>query len=70
MDDLAEQLARRDRLRKRMATQRTPEERLRVFEQMQAAARDVLRNNPKGYAQFLKRNFAARAIDVRSNHAE
>jgi hypothetical protein len=69
MDDLTEQLSRRDRLRRKLAWAKTPEQRMREMAQMQARAWAVLRSNPKGYAWFMKRNYKARAIDVRDADA-
>jgi hypothetical protein len=65
MDDLAEQLARRDRYRRKLAKRMTPEERMRAFEVMEAESWEILRSNPEGYARFMRRNFKARAIRVR-----
>jgi hypothetical protein len=66
MDDLAEQLARRDRMRRKLAWAKTPEERMRDMAQMQERAMAALRGNPAGYAWYLKRNYKKRAIDVRN----
>jgi hypothetical protein len=67
MDDINEELARRDRYMRRTALQRTPAERLRKMAEMQKQAWEVLRNSPEGYARFLRRNFKQRAIDVRES---
>ena len=67
-DDLTEQLAVRDRMRKRLALQSTPEERLRTMASLQQQAWETLRKSPAGYAHFLARNFKARAIPVRGAH--
>jgi hypothetical protein len=64
MDDIAEQLARRDRVRRHMAMQKTPEQRMADMDRMQKQAWAVMRSNPEGYAHFLRRNYKARAIDV------
>jgi len=64
MDHLTEQLAIRDRLRKRLAAQSTPAQRLEQMLRLQRFAWDLLRQSPEGYAHFLRRNFKARAIAV------
>jgi hypothetical protein len=63
-DDLAEQLAARDRVRKAMALRLTYEQRLEEMGRLQRATWDLLRANPEGYAHFLRRNLRARAVDV------
>ena len=65
MDDLAEQFARRDRLRRAMAPRKTPEQRMADMAALQRRCWEVLRNSLQGYAHFLRRNFKARAIDVK-----
>ena len=65
MDDIAEQLALRDRYRRKLAFRKTPEQRMLEMANLQAYTWSVLRNSPCGYAHFLRRNFKARAIDVR-----
>jgi len=64
MDDISEQLARRDRVRRFMTMRKTPEERMADMARLQAQAWAVLRSNPEGYAHFLRRNYKARAIPV------
>ncbi len=68
-DDLSEQLARRDRLRKHLAAQATPSERLRDMARLQQRSWDLLRMNPEGYAHFIRRNFKARVIPVQDPDA-
>lgn len=63
-DDLAEQLAARDRIRKAMFLRLSYEERLEEMGRLQRATWDLLRANPEGYAHFLRRNFKARAVDA------
>ncbi len=65
MDEIAEQLAIRDSFRKKLEMRKTPEERMREFKILQERTLQVLLNSPEGYARFLRRNFKARAIDVR-----
>jgi hypothetical protein len=69
MDDIAEQLAIRDRFRKKMIQRETPSERLRAMARLQQETWDALRSSPSGWAHFLRRNFKARAIDVRGSDA-
>jgi GAF domain-containing protein len=64
MDDPAEQLASRDRLRKQLALAATPAERLRDMARLQETTWEILRRSPEGYAHFLRRNFKARAIPM------
>jgi hypothetical protein len=69
MSDPSEQLVRRDRLRRKLAEQATPEERVRDLARLQEATWAILRSSPAGYAHFLRRNFKARAIEVRDPNA-
>jgi len=62
MDDLSEQLARRDRFLKHLASQATPSERLRDMARLQETSWEMLRRSPEGYVRFLRRNFKTRAI--------
>jgi len=64
MDDIAEQLAIRDRMRRRHWQSLTPEQRLDAMSRFQARAWAILRSNPTGYAHFMRRNFKARAINM------
>jgi hypothetical protein len=69
MDDIPRQLAARDRMRRRLALQATPAERVRDMMRLSQATWDLLRQSPEGYAHFLRRNFKARAIVVRDANA-
>jgi hypothetical protein len=69
MDDISRQLAARDRMRRRLALQATPEDRVRDMMRLSQATWDLLRQSPDGYAHFLRRNFKARAIVVREADA-
>jgi hypothetical protein len=68
MDNIAEQLAIRDRFRRRLALQKTPEERMRDMARLQESAKAEMRRSPEGYAHFLRRNFRARAVGVRDQN--
>jgi hypothetical protein len=70
MDELTKQLAIRDRFRRKLNLQLTPEQRLEKLAQLQAAAWDILRCSPDGYAHFLRRNFRARSIRGWDRHGE
>jgi hypothetical protein len=61
MDDISQQLQVRDRLRKRLAAQMTPEQRLQRMAELQAYAWAVLQQNPEGLERFWRRNFRQRA---------
>jgi len=64
MSDIEEQLAIRDRYRRKLALLKTPEERMRDMARMQEYAWEILRKSPSGYAHFIRRNYKARAISV------
>jgi len=64
VDDIGEELARRDRVRRYLAQKTSPEQRMEEMARRQARAWEILRNSPEGYARFLRRNFRARAIQV------
>jgi hypothetical protein len=68
MDDIAEQLARRDSYRRKLALLKTPAERMRDFAELQRRSRAILESNPEGYAHFIRRNFKARAIKFEEPH--
>jgi hypothetical protein len=68
MDDFAEQFARRNRLRRKLALEKTPEQRMVDMARLQERMWATLRNSPDGYAHFLRRNYKARAIKVRDPH--
>ncbi len=67
MDDLSEQLALRDRLRRKLALQKSHSQRMRDMAELQERMWATLRRSPEGYAHFLRRNYKARAIAVRDN---
>jgi hypothetical protein len=62
--EIAEQLARRDRLRKKLAAGETYSQRMQKMAELQEATWKALQASPTGWAHFLRRNFKARAIDV------
>jgi hypothetical protein len=62
MDDISEQLAIRDRFRRKLALRKTPQERMRDMARLQEAAKAEMLRSPEGYAHFLRRNFRARSI--------
>jgi hypothetical protein len=62
VDDIARQLAARDRLMRRQSQELTPDQRLSKMWQLQQASWERLHQSPKGYAHFIRRNFKARAI--------
>lgn len=57
--------SRRDRVRRHLEMKKTPEERMADMARRQKQAWAVLRNSPDGYARFMRRNYKARAIQVR-----
>jgi hypothetical protein len=59
----------RDSFLRKINLARSTAERMRLMEQLQAQSWRVLRSSPQGYAHFLKRNFAARAIEVKADDA-
>jgi hypothetical protein len=67
VDDIAEQLRRRDQHRKRLAAQMTPEQRLERMAQMQAYSWQLLQQNPEALDRFWRRNLRQRAarLDAR-----
>jgi hypothetical protein len=70
MDDLSEQLAIRDSLRRKLALRKTPQERMRDMQRLQERTWATLRSSPEGYAHFMRRNFKARAVDFPSPDAQ
>ena len=70
MDDIAEQLAIRDSFRRKMVLKDSPAERMRAMARLQQRTWDALRASPTGWANFLRRNFKMRAIDVRDEWQE
>jgi hypothetical protein len=67
MDDVSRQTLLRDRLRRKLAAAQTPRQRLEEMARLQEATWRMLRANPSGYARFLRRNYKARAIQVRGD---
>lgn len=63
-DDIAAQLAVRDRLREKLASQKTPSQRMQDMARLQETMWATLRQSADGYAHFLRRNFKARAIST------
>ncbi|HET6252305.1 MAG TPA: hypothetical protein VFE47_31755 [Tepidisphaeraceae bacterium] len=68
MDDIAEQFAIRDSFRRKMALRKTPEQRMTEMAERQRLTSERGGMLPEGYANFLRRNFRKRAIDVRGLH--
>ena len=62
MDDIARQLSIRDQFRRKLALQKTPEQRMRDMARLQDEMWATFRRSPEGYAHFLRRNFKARSI--------
>lgn len=56
------QLGPRDRLKKRLAAQLTPQERMARMEALQEACFERLRRSPEGLDRFWRRNLRKRAI--------
>ena len=65
MQDITEQLARRDRFRRALALAKTPEQRMEDMAKLQERMWATLTSSPDGYAHFLRRNFRKRAIPIR-----
>jgi hypothetical protein len=63
VEDIAEQLAKRDRFLKHRQMQMTPEQRMEEMQRRQEQAR-ATPMSPEGYRKFLARNYKQRAIDV------
>jgi hypothetical protein len=57
-----------ERYRRKLAWRKTPEERMRDMDRLQERMWAILRSSPQGYAHFMRRNFKARAIDVKKLH--
>ena len=66
MDDISEQLARRDRVRRHLTMKKTPEERMEAMARLQESASATLQRSSEGYAHFLRRNYKARADRTRA----
>ncbi len=61
MASLEEQLEIRRRMMRRMQWEMTPEQRLERFDALIRSAFAVLKQNPEGYARFIRRNYRKRA---------
>jgi hypothetical protein len=61
MDDISEQFRKRDRIRRRLAAQMTPEQRLECMAELQAYAWQTLQQNPEALDRFWRRNLRQRA---------
>jgi ribosomal protein L32E len=70
MDDVNEQMALRDRLRRELWRRKTPQQRMRDMARLQESMWATLRRSPDGYAHFLRRNFKARAVLVQGAYRE
>jgi hypothetical protein len=66
--EIAERLAARDQLRRKLALAKTPEQRMADMARMQQAMWETMRRSPEGYRHFLRRNFKARAISAPISH--
>lgn len=64
MEDIAEQLARRDRFRRKVAQRMTYSERMAVMARLQEISWARLTRSPAGYQHFLKRNFRRRSVPL------
>jgi hypothetical protein len=63
MDDISEQLERRDLFRKHRWEKLSPSERLAQMDALQHRAWYILKISEEGRARFFKRNFKARVTD-------
>ena len=61
MENVYDQLQARDRLRKHLAAQLTPHQRLERMAALQAEAWNTLQQNPEALARFWRRNLRQRA---------
>jgi hypothetical protein len=68
MDEITEQLAIRDRLRRKLSLAKTPIQRMHEMALRLHACSDWPPRSSEGYQRFLRRNRKARAIDVRELH--
>jgi hypothetical protein len=66
-DSITEQFDIRNRFRKRIAARRSYAERMEAMARLQALCWGRLQRSPSGMAQFMRRNFRQRAIDVPEN---
>lgn len=63
-------MAARDRYRRRLHRQLSPDERLRRMAELTEAAFAILRQNPQGWDRFYRRNLRKRAIPMASISAD
>jgi hypothetical protein len=69
MIDPSDPMAFQAEVRRRLARQKTPAQRMRDMRRLQESAWATLRRSPGGYSHFLRRNFTARAIAAPNPHA-
>ena len=62
MDEIAEKIELRNRVMRRCYLALAPHERIERMRQLHQWGLDRLRHNPSGLANFIRRNFARRAI--------
>jgi hypothetical protein len=70
MDDIAAQLAIRDRFRRNLAMRETPAQRLAAMFQLQESTWNLLKSSPQGWDRFIRRNFKRRAIPWKKEYVE
>lgn len=63
MDEIAEKIALRNRVMRRMYLQLTPEQRVERMRQLHEWGLQRFRDYPEGFANFVRRNLARRAIN-------
>ncbi len=63
-EQIGEAIARRDRYMRRVRENRSVEERIAAFVELQQAAFRVLRESPDAYQHFLRRNMRSRRVKV------
>ncbi|GEM_PF-6577300 len=62
MDEIAEKIELRNRVMRRMYLQLTPEQRIERMRQLHEWGLQRFRDYPEGFANFVRRNLARRAI--------
>lgn len=62
MDEIAEKIELRNRVMRRMYLQLTPEQRIERMRQLHEWGLQRFRDSPEGFANFVRRNLARRAI--------
>jgi hypothetical protein len=70
MDDIAAQLAIRDRFRRKLAMRQTAAERVETMFRIQESTWELLRSSPQGWDRFLRLNFKKRAIPWKKEYVE